>query len=104
MMTDPIADMLTRMRNAIHVERPYVDMPASKLKAAVAHALQSEGYITEFHLGQMVEREGHQDFQALQPGEEKTVKKQVLRVWLKYGPNGEKVIQHLQRVSTPCCC
>ena len=45
MMTDPVADMLTRIRNAVQVERPYVDVPASKLKIGIAEALQREGIL-----------------------------------------------------------
>lgn len=101
MMTDPIADMLTRMRNAIHVERPVVDMPASKLKLAIAQALKSEGYLFDCQLGQMVEQEGHPVFQPLDAGQE--AKKPVLRLFLKYGPNGEKLMQNIQRVSRPGC-
>jgi small subunit ribosomal protein S8 len=82
MMTDPIADMLTRIRNAIVVERPYVDIPCSKLKIAVADVLQREGYIWEREII-----------------EAKPV--QILRVVLKYGPNGERVIQHISRNSKP---
>lgn len=103
MMTDPIADMLTRMRNAIHVERPIVDMPASKLKAAIADALKSEGYIFDYQVGQTVVQDGHPVFQQTQPSATASVTKPVLRVFLKYGPNGERVIQHLERVSTPGC-
>jgi small subunit ribosomal protein S8 len=82
MMTDPIADMLTRIRNALRIERPYVDIPSSKLKIGIAEALQREGYIWDFEI---IEQ---------QP-------QNVLRVNLKYGPNGERVIEHIQRVSTP---
>lgn len=82
MMTDPIADMLTRIRNAVTVERSHVDVPASKVKRGVADVLKREGYIWDW---QVVE-EG--------PGEN-------LRIELKYGPNGEHVIQHIKRVSTP---
>lgn len=82
MMTDPIADMLTRIRNAIVVERPYVDIPSSKLKIAVADVLQREGYIWE--------REVIEGKPA-----------PTLRIVLKYGPNGERVIQHISRNSKP---
>lgn len=82
MMTDPIADMLTRIRNAIHVERPFVDIPASRLKVGIAEALQREGYIWDF---EVVEE---------QP-------QNVLRLNLKYGPNGERVIQRIDRISKP---
>lgn len=82
MMTDPIADMLTRIRNAIQNEAPYVDIPYSRMKEGVAGALKREGYVWDYHV-----LEG------------KPVN--VLRVDLKYGPNGERVIQSLIRVSSP---
>ncbi len=82
MMTDPIADMLTRIRNAVRVERPNVDMPLSHIKRGVAEVLKREGYIWDW---QEVEAE--------------PVKH--LRLELKYGPNGEHVIQHIKRVSSP---
>ncbi|REJ93068.1 MAG: 30S ribosomal protein S8 [Planctomycetota bacterium] len=82
MMTDPIADMLTRIRNALQIERPFVDIPASGTKIGVAEALQREGFIW--------------DFEVIEEPPQNT-----LRVNLKYGPNGERVIQHLRRVSKP---
>jgi small subunit ribosomal protein S8 len=82
MMTDPIADMLTRIRNSIHNEAPYVDIPYSRMKEGVAGALKREGYIWDLHV-----IEG-------QPCN-------VLRIDLKYGPNGERVIQKIRRVSSP---
>lgn len=84
MMTDPIADMLTRIRNAIRIEKPSVDVPTSKVKVSVAEAFQREGYIWDFEI---VEQSPQN----------------VLRVNLKYGPNGERVIQHIQRTSKPGC-
>ncbi|MEY2727631.1 MAG: ribosomal protein [Planctomycetota bacterium] len=84
MMTDPIADLLTRIRNAVHVERPYVDVPASSLKIALVEALRREGFVWDHEVHEV---DGHR----------------VLRVNLKYGPNGEHVIQHVQRVSKPGC-
>ena len=84
MMTDPIADMLTRIRNAVRVERPFVDIPLSRVKRGVAEVLKREGYIWDFQ-----EIEG------------KPVKQ--LRIELKYGPNGERVIQSIRRVSKPGC-
>lgn len=84
MMTDPIADMLTRIRNAVQIERPYVDMPASRMKKGIAEVLQREGYIWDFEVV-----------------EQKPVN--TLRINLKYGPNGERVIQHIERVSKPGC-
>lgn len=84
MMTDPIADMLTRIRNAVAVERPHVEMPLSKVKRGVADVLKREGFIW--------------DWSEL---EAQPVKQ--LRIELKYGPNGERVIQRIRRVSKPGC-
>jgi len=84
MMTDPIADLLTRIRNGVRVERPFVDVPASKIKVAIVEALQREGFVWDFEL-----IEGDTG--------------KVLRVNLKYGPNGEHVIQHIERISKPGC-
>lgn len=94
MMTDPIADMLTRIRNANRIERPIVDIPATTLKQRVAQVLKDEGYIFDFQVGRV---EGD-DFN---PVTEPTDPKRILRVILKYGPEGEKVIQHIERVSKP---
>ena len=82
MMTDPIADMLTRIRNAVRIERPNVEMPLSKFKRGLADVLKREGYIWDWQ-----EVEG-------QPVNQ-------LRLELKYGPNGERVIQRIRRISTP---
>ena len=82
MMTDPIADMLTRIRNAVRVERPHVDMPMSKVKCGLAEVLKREGYIWDWK-----ELE-HQPVSHL-------------RLELKYGPNGERVIRSIRRVSKP---
>ena len=82
MMTDPIADMLTRIRNAVRVERPYVEMPVSKVKRGLAEVLKREGYIWDWAEVEM-----------------SPVKH--LRLDLKYGPNGERVIRHIRRVSKP---
>ena len=82
MMTDTIADMLTRIRNAVRVEHSHVDIPHSKLKYGVADVLKREGYIWEFEVVT-------------------TESAPVLRIRLKYGPNGERVIQHMKRVSKP---
>lgn len=84
MMTDPIADMLTRIRNAVRVERPYVDLPLSKVKRGLADVLKREGYIWDWT-----------------EIESEPVKQ--LRLELKYGPNGERLIQRIQRVSKPGC-
>jgi small subunit ribosomal protein S8 len=83
-MTDPIADMLTRIRNAVRIERPLVQMPHSKVKRGVAEVLKREGYIWDWH------EQNAEDA----PGKE-------LCIDLKYGPNGERVIRHIKRVSKP---
>lgn len=82
MMTDPIADMLTRIRNGVSVERPFVEVPASKVKRGLAEVLKREGYIWDWK-----EIEGEQV--------------NSLRLDLKYGPNGERVIRKIRRVSKP---
>jgi small subunit ribosomal protein S8 len=84
MMTDPIADMLTRIRNAVAIERPIVDIPVSHEKTGLAQVLQREGYIWDFEVV-----------------EGSPVK--MLRINLKYGPNGERVIQEIKRISKPGC-
>jgi small subunit ribosomal protein S8 len=84
MTTDPIADMLTTIRNAVRIERPRVEMPLSKVKCGLAEVLKREGYIWDW-------REEH---------EEGAPSKQ-LSIELKYGPNGERVIRHIKRVSKP---
>jgi small subunit ribosomal protein S8 len=99
MMTDSLADMLTRIRNANRIERQVVDMPATRLKANVAEVLKAEGFILEYQVGDLVTTDdGVTELQALQgPIGPKTV----LRIFLKYGPEGEKVIRHLERASRP---
>ena len=82
MMTDPIADMLTRIRNAVRIERPHVQVPASKVKRGLAEVLKREGYIWDWN-------ESEKD------------KFSVIQIDLKYGPNGERVIRHIKRVSKP---
>jgi small subunit ribosomal protein S8 len=81
-ITDPIADLLTRIRNANNVNHQTVDIPASKMKKAVAQILLDEGFIT----GLEVVKEGPQG---------------TLRITLKYGPEKEKVITGLRRISRP---
>ena len=83
-LTDPVADMLARIRNAIRARHQKVDIPASKLKNEIARILKEEGYIANF-----------------KPAEEEGQK--VLRVYLKYGNNNEAVITNLARVSRPGC-
>ena len=88
-MTDPIADMLTRIRNAVGAQHTRVDLPASKLKADVARILHDEGYIAGFKFA-----EAPSEGPNLTP-------RQVIRVFLKYGPSGERVISGIERVSRP---
>jgi len=88
-MTDPIADMLTRIRNAVTARHARVEMPASKLKSEIARILQDEGYISGF---KMVETP------AERPGK---APRQLMRLFLKYGPGGEKAISGISRVSRP---
>ncbi len=94
MMTDPIADMLTRIRNANSIERPAADMKATKLKTSIAQVLKDEGFILDYHVGKV---EGTEFKDGAQPGEPGSV----LRVFLKYGPEGEKVIRVIRRSSRP---
>ncbi len=86
-MTDPISDMLTRIRNGVTAKQAKIDMPASKLKAEIARILADEGYIHGFKLVDET------------PAKESTRK--VIRIFLKYGPHGERVITGMQRVSRP---
>ena len=81
-VTDPIADMLTRIRNGIRARFARVDMPSSKLKVELARILKEEGYIS--------------NYKAAEEG-----KKKVLRVFLRYGASGQSVITALDRVSRP---
>jgi small subunit ribosomal protein S8 len=83
-MTDPVADLLTRIRNGVRARVPKVDVPASKLKVEITRILKDEGYITNFKTTE-------------------DNKQGVLRVYLKYGPGMERVITDLQRVSRPGC-
>lgn len=83
-LTDPVADFLTRIRNAMRSRHQKLDVPASKLKAEIARILKEEGYISNF-----------------KPAEEDG--RQVIRVYLKYGIQNESAIRDLQRVSRPGC-
>jgi len=99
MMTDPVADMLTRIRNANRIERPAVEMPATGLKVRIAQVLKDEGYVVDFQVGKMAaDEQGHPNFE---PQAQIDAPKMVLRVYLKYGPEGEHVIRHIQRASRP---
>jgi len=82
MVTDPVADLLTRIRNGSLAEHEKVDIPSSKLKVRLAEILKEEGFIKNFRLIED-KRQG------------------VLRVYLKYGPGQERVISGLRRVSKP---
>lgn len=86
-MTDPIADMLARIRNAVASKHTRVDMPASKLKVEIARILQDEGYVQGFKLVEDKTDKGHAN--------------QLLRILLKYGPHGERVISGIERISRP---
>ena len=83
-MTDPVADMLARIRNGVRAKLPRVDVPSSKLKTEIARILKDEGYVANFK----VNEDGKQG---------------VLRIYLKYGPGMERVITDVQRVSRPGC-
>ena len=84
MTTDPIADMLTRVRNALAARHPKVDVPASRLKAEIARILKEEGYIANFKVAE----EGV---------------KRVIKIYLKYAQNNAPVITRIERVSRPGC-
>lgn len=81
-ITDPIADLLTRIRNANSAKHETVDVPASNMKKAIVEILNKEGYIKEY--------------QVIEDG-----KQGVIRITLKYGANNEKAISGLKRVSKP---
>ncbi|MGB9791406.1 MAG: 30S ribosomal protein S8, partial [Thermacetogeniaceae bacterium] len=81
-MTDPIADFLTRIRNANMVYKDHVEVPASKMKKGLAEILKNEGFI--------------RNYEVIDDG-----KQGILRIYLKYGPNKQKVITGLKRISKP---
>lgn len=81
-MTDPIAHMLTKIRNAIMAKKPVVEIPSSKLKSQIAEILKQEGYI--------------EDYEVLPDN-----KQGILKIYLKYDANKEGIITNLQRVSKP---
>ena len=87
-MTDPIADMLTRIRNAVTAKHTRVDMPASRIKVDIAKILQDEGYIQAYKVVD--------DTSGTTTAQVKT-----LRLFLKYGPHGEKLITGVERISRP---
>ena len=82
-MTDPIADMLTRIRNGLRAEHDTVVIPASKMKIEIARILKQEGYISGYSV------------------EGDTAKEKTIKVELKYGPDKQRVITGLKRISKP---
>ena len=82
--SDPIADMLTRVRNALKSRHQKVDVPASKLKSEIARILKEEGYIANFKLAEEGSRK-------------------LIRLYLKYTPANQPAIAHIERVSRPGC-
>jgi small subunit ribosomal protein S8 len=83
-LTDPVADFLTRIRNAYKARLQKFDVPASNLKLEIARILKEEGYVANF---KSTDEEG----------------RKILRVYLKYGPNNEGVINNITRISRPGC-
>src|SRR5690349_12689384 len=83
-MTDPIADMLTRVRNALAAKHPKVDVPSSKIKLEIARLLKEEGFISSYK----------------STGEGTRLN---IRIYLKYGAKGEQLLSKLERVSKPGC-
>ncbi len=83
-LTDPVADFLARIRNAIKARHQKVDVPASKLKLEIARILKEEGYVANY---KSVEENGHK----------------LVRVYLKYGTDNEAAISNLARISRPGC-
>lgn len=83
-LTDPVADMLARIRNAINARHQKVDVPASRLKLEIARILKEEGFIANY---KAAEEEGHK----------------IVRIYLKYGNNNEAAISNVERVSRPGC-
>ena len=99
MMTDPIADMLTRLRNANRIERPAVEMPTTRVKESIAQVLKDEGFILDYQVGTYgPDDQGHVIFH---PQGKAASGKAVLRIYLKYGAEGEKVMRHIERASRP---
>ncbi|MAE28862.1 MAG: 30S ribosomal protein S8 [Planctomycetes bacterium] len=84
MMTDPVADLLTRIRNANAIHAKSVSLPASRMKVGIAEVLKDEGFIESYAV-------------------EEAKPCSQLRVQLKYGPDGEQVIRSISRISTPGC-
>jgi small subunit ribosomal protein S8 len=89
-MTDPIADMLTRIRNAVTAKHTRVDMPTSRIKIDIARILQDEGYI-----------QGFKTLDDMPNTVKGNAPVKALRLFLKYGPHGEKLITGVERISRP---
>jgi small subunit ribosomal protein S8 len=83
-LTDPVADLLTRIRNAINARQQKIDVPASNLKAEIARILKEEGYLSNY---KATEENG----------------RKVLRLYLKYGSNNDAAITNVARISRPGC-
>jgi len=83
-LTDPVADLLARIRNSIQARQPKLDVPASRLKLEIARILKEEGYISNY---KATEEDG----------------RKLIRIYLKYGPDNAAAISNLQRVSRPGC-
>ena len=99
MMSDPIADLLTRVRNANRIERAAVDVPATRLKRNIAQVLKDEGFILDYQVGSVTkDDQGHTQWQRQ---DDAKGSKAVLRIFLKYGPEGERVIRRIDRASRP---
>lgn len=80
-MTDPIADLLTRIRNAVNIDREQVSAPHSKVKENICRVLEDEGFIEDYRITDKPHK--------------------ILHVFLKYGPDGEKLINKIERISRP---
>lgn len=87
-ISDPIADMLVRLKNANEVRDETVDIPHSKMKESIAEVLEDEGFIEDYRVYE----------KQFRPNKEP---QKVLRVYMKYTPKGEKVLRNLERVSKP---
>ena len=95
MHTDPIADMLTRIRNANKAMQETTEMPTSRLKEEIARILKEEGYITDFSVV------SSEDLNARQEDKKKHVPYDTLTIELKYGRNRDRVLTNLKRISKP---
>jgi small subunit ribosomal protein S8 len=83
-VTDPVADLLTRIRNAVHAHHAKVDVPSSRLKLEIVRILRDEGFVGSYKVSEETGRPS-------------------LKIYLKYGPNDQPVITDLQRISKPGC-